>query len=200
NLRALSSAITALTPTAARHQRTIARYRGERGPWCALTIKNDETLHGAARKDMSMNQTSNNDTAKKDIIETAATAGNFNTLAKALGNADLVATLKGAGPFTVFAPTDQAFEKIPKADLEALMQDKNKLKDVLLHHVITGKVMAADVGKMQDGAKVATVGGRDFVLGRNNGNITVDKALLTKFDISASNGVIHVLDTVILPS
>ncbi|MEZ0314682.1 MAG: fasciclin domain-containing protein [Myxococcota bacterium] len=147
-----------------------------------------------------MNQTSNNDTAKKDIIETAATAGNFNTLAKALGNADLVATLKGAGPFTVFAPTDQAFEKIPKADLEALMQDKNKLKDVLLHHVITGKVMAADVGKMQDGAKVATVGGRDFVLGRNNGNITVDKALLTKFDISASNGVIHVLDTVILPS
>ncbi len=145
----------------------------------------------------SNSNTQTNNNGQKDIIDTAAAAGNFKTLHKALADADLLGQLKGKGPFTVFAPSDEAFAKIPKADLEALMKDKAKLKSLLLHHVMNGKVMAADVAKMQDGAKVATVGGNDFVLGKKNGNITVDDATLTKFDIAASNGVIHVLDTVI---
>ena len=146
----------------------------------------------------SNGNTQHDNSGQKDIVDTAVAAGNFKTLAKALGDADLVGQLKGKGPFTVFAPSDDAFAKIPKSDLEALLKDKAKLKSLLLHHVMSGKVMAADVAKMQDGAKVATAAGNDFVLGKKNGNITVDHATLTKFDIAASNGVIHVLDTVMV--
>ena len=137
--------------------------------------------------------------AAKDIIDTAVAAGSFKTLATALTEAGLIDTLKGAGPFTVFAPTDDAFAKIAKKDLDALLKDKKKLAAVLTYHVVAGKVMAADVVKMKDGSKVKTVEGREFTLGLKDGKVTVDGANVTKTDIEASNGVIHVIDTVIMP-
>ena len=130
----------------------------------------------------------------KDIVETAVDAGSFKTLATALGAAGLVETLKGKGPFTVFAPTDEAFAKIPKADLEALLKDKVKLTAVLTYHVVPGKVMAADV----KAGKVKTVQGSDITVTTKSG-VMVDKAKVVKTDIVADNGVIHVIDTVIMP-
>lgn len=130
----------------------------------------------------------------KDIVDTAVSAGQFKTLATALGAAGLVETLKGKGPFTVFAPTDEAFAKIPKADLDALLKDKAKLTAVLTYHVVPGKVMAADV----KAGKVKTVQGSDITVATANG-VMVDNAKVVKTDISADNGVIHVIDTVILP-
>jgi len=136
----------------------------------------------------------------KDIIDTAVGAGTFKTLATALTAAGLIDTLKGPGPFTVFAPTDEAFAKVPKADLDALLGDKKKLTAVLTYHVVAGKVMAADVLKMTDGAHVKTVEGHQFTLGLKGGKVTVDKANVAKTDIEATNGVIHVIDSVIMPS
>ena len=130
----------------------------------------------------------------KDIIDTAVAAGSFKTLATALGAAGLVDTLKGKGPFTVFAPTDEAFAKIPKADLDALLKDKAKLTSVLTYHVVAGKVMAADV----KAGKVKTVQGSEITVSTATG-VTVDNAKVTKTDIVADNGVIHVIDTVIMP-
>jgi uncharacterized surface protein with fasciclin (FAS1) repeats len=130
----------------------------------------------------------------KDIVDTAVDAGSFKTLATALGAAGLVETLKGKGPFTVFAPTDEAFAKIPKADLEALLKDKAKLTAVLTYHVVSGKVMAADV----KAGKVKTVQGSDITVTTKNG-VMVNKAKVVKTDIVADNGVIHVIDTVIMP-
>jgi uncharacterized surface protein with fasciclin (FAS1) repeats len=130
----------------------------------------------------------------KDIVDTAVSAGQFKTLATALGAAGLVDTLKGKGPFTVFAPTDEAFAKIPKADLDALLKDKAKLTAVLTYHVVPGKVMAADV----KAGKVKTVQGSDITVATANG-VMVDNAKVVKTDITADNGVIHVIDTVILP-
>lgn len=137
--------------------------------------------------------------APKDIVDTAVAAGSFKTLATALTEAGLIDTLKGAGPFTVFAPTDAAFAKIPKKDLEALLKDKAKLTAVLTYHVVPGKVMAADVMKLKDGTKVKTVEGHELTVGIKGGKVTVDAAHVTKTDIAASNGVIHVIDTVIMP-
>ena len=137
--------------------------------------------------------------AKKDIVDTAVAAGSFKTLATALIEAGLIETLKGKGPFTVFAPTDEAFAKIPKKDLDALLKDKKKLTAVLTYHVVPGKVSAADVVKMKDGSKVKTVEGREFTLGVKDGKVTVDAANVTKTDIETSNGVIHVIDTVLIP-
>jgi uncharacterized surface protein with fasciclin (FAS1) repeats len=137
--------------------------------------------------------------AGKDIIDTAIAAGSFKTLATALTEAGLIETLKGAGPFTVFAPTDEAFAKIAKKDLDALLKDKKKLTAVLTYHVVPGKVMAADVTKMKDGSKVKTVEGREFTLGLKDGKVSVDGSNVSKTDIDASNGVIHVIDTVIMP-
>ncbi len=134
-----------------------------------------------------------------DIVEVAVGAGSFKTLATALTEAGLIDTLKGAGPFTVFAPTDEAFAKLPKGALEKLIADKKKLAAVLTFHVVPGKVMAADVVKMKNGDKVKTVEGRSFVLGLKDGKVTVNKANVVKTDIEASNGVIHVIDTVIMP-
>ena len=128
------------------------------------------------------------------IVETAVGAGSFKTLATALGAAGLVDTLKGKGPFTVFAPTDEAFAKIPKADLEALLKDKAKLKAVLTYHVVAGKVMAADV----KAGKVKTVQGSELTVSTSSG-VMVDNAKVIKTDIVADNGVIHVIDTVIMP-
>lgn len=135
----------------------------------------------------------------KDIVDTAVAAGNFKTLATALTAAGLIDTLKGKGPFTVFAPTDEAFAKVPKKDLEALLKDKKKLIQVLTYHVVSGKVMAADVMKMKDGTKVKTVEGSEFTLGLKDGKVKVDNANVTKTDIEATNGVIHVIDSVIMP-
>lgn len=130
----------------------------------------------------------------KDIVDTAVAAGSFKTLATALGAAGLVDTLKGKGPFTVFAPTDAAFAKIPKADLDALLKDKAKLTAVLTYHVVPGKVMAADV----KAGKVKTVQGSDITV-TTNGGVMVDGAKVTATDIVADNGVIHVIDSVIMP-
>jgi uncharacterized surface protein with fasciclin (FAS1) repeats len=129
-----------------------------------------------------------------DIVDTAVAAGEFKTLAVALEKAGLVQTLKGPGPFTVFAPTDAAFAKVPKAQLDALLADKDKLAAVLTYHVVPGKVMAKDV----KAGKVKTVQGSQLTLG-TSGGVTVDNAKVVKADIPADNGVIHVIDSVVLP-
>jgi uncharacterized surface protein with fasciclin (FAS1) repeats len=130
----------------------------------------------------------------KDIVDTAVGAGNFKTLAAALTAAGLVDTLKGKGPFTVFAPTDEAFAKIPKADLDALLKDKAKLTSILTYHVVSGKVMAADV----KAGKVKTVQGSELTISTTNG-VKVDNANVVKTDITTDNGVIHVIDSVVMP-
>ena len=132
----------------------------------------------------------------KDIVDTAVAAGNFNTLAKALQAAGLVETLKGPGPFTVFAPTDDAFAKLPAGALDALMKDKAKLTAVLTYHVVPGKVMAADVVKLKS---AKTVNGKSVKIQVAGGEVSVDGAKVVKTDIQCSNGVIHVIDSVILP-
>lgn len=130
----------------------------------------------------------------KDIVDTAVAAGDFKTLATALEKAGLVQTLKGPGPYTVFAPTDAAFAKIPKAQLDALLADKAKLTAVLTYHVVPGKVMASDVKP----GKVKTVEGSDLTLS-TAGGVKVDDAHVIKTDIAADNGVIHVIDSVVMP-
>jgi uncharacterized surface protein with fasciclin (FAS1) repeats len=134
----------------------------------------------------------------KDIVDTAVAAGSFTTLAKALTAAGLVQTLKGDGPFTVFAPTDAAFAKLPAGTVESLLKPENKakLQRVLTYHVVAGKVMAADVVKMKSAKAVS---GDMITIATANGGVTVDNAKVVKTDIAASNGVIHVIDTVILP-
>ena len=136
--------------------------------------------------------------AGKDIVDTAVAAGNFKTLATALKAADLVETLKGKGPFTVFAPTDEAFAKLPKGTVEDLLkpENKKKLAGILTYHVVAGKVMAADVVKLTE---AATVQGSKVSIKVSDGKVTVDAANVVKTDIGCSNGVIHVIDAVILP-
>lgn len=131
-----------------------------------------------------------------DIVDTAVSAGSFNTLVTAVKAAGLVDTLKGPGPFTVFAPTDEAFAKLPKGQLEALLQDKEKLAGILTYHVVSGEVMAADV---KSGA-VETVQGSSFMVKAADGKVMIDNANVVKTDIAASNGVIHVIDSVIIPN
>ena len=134
-------------------------------------------------------------TQAADIVDTAKAAGSFKTLVTAIEAAGLVDTLKGPGPFTVFAPTDAAFAKIPKAKLDALLKDKAALTKVLTYHVVSGKVMAADV---KPGA-VKSVQGDNLTVSVKAGKVMVDKAHVTKTDIAADNGVIHVIDTVLMP-
>lgn len=130
-----------------------------------------------------------------DIVDTAVSAGSFKTLVAAVQAAGLVDTLKGPGPFTVFAPTDEAFAKIPKAQLDALLKDKAALTKVLTHHVVAGKVMAADV----KAGSVPTVEGSPLTVAIAGGKVNVDKAHVVKTDIVADNGVIHVIDMVLMP-
>ena len=134
----------------------------------------------------------------RDIVDTAVAAGSFKTLAKALAAADLIGTLKGAGPFTVFAPTDEAFANLPAGTLDNLLKPENKamLVRVLTYHVVPGKVMAADVVKL---SSVKAVSGDALHIKAGGGSVTVDKARVVKTDILASNGVIHVIDHVLLP-
>jgi len=133
--------------------------------------------------------------SQKDIVDTAVAAGSFKTLAAALQAAGLVDTLKGKGPFTVFAPTDEAFAKIPKAALDALIADKAKLTKVLTYHVVAGKVMAADVMKLKE---AKTVEGQMVKIDTSNG-VMINNAKVIKADVEASNGVIHVIDTALMP-
>ncbi|MDX1509589.1 MAG: fasciclin domain-containing protein [Woeseiaceae bacterium] len=135
---------------------------------------------------------------EKDIVDTAVAAGQFETLAAALGAADLVGTLKGEGPFTVFAPTDEAFAKLPEGTVESLLKPENrdKLIAILTYHVVPGKVAAADVVKI-DEAK--TVNGQSVAITVADSGVKVDNANVIATDIEASNGIIHVIDTVILP-
>jgi len=134
--------------------------------------------------------------AKADIVDTAVGAGQFNTLARALTAAGLVETLKGPGPFTVFAPTDAAFAKIPAAKLDALLADKAALTKVLTYHVVPGRVVAADVKTGQ----VKTVEGDYLNVSATSAGVKVNDANVIKTDVMATNGVIHVIDTVVLPN
>ena len=134
----------------------------------------------------------------KDIVETAVGAGTFKTLAMAIAEAGLLDILKGPGPFTVFAPTDDAFAKLPPAALSALLKDKAALKNVLLYHVLGGKVMAADVLKM-NGKGARTFEGQDAMIMVMGDKVMLNSANVIKADIIAKNGVIHVIDAVLMP-
>jgi uncharacterized surface protein with fasciclin (FAS1) repeats len=134
-----------------------------------------------------------------DIVDTAVAAGSFKTLAKALAAADLVTTLKGAGPFTVFAPTDEAFAKLPAGTLDDLLKPENKakLQRILTYHVVPGKVLAADVVTMKSAKAVS---GDALTIGSRQEGVTINNAHVVRTDIAASNGVIHVVDAVLLPA
>lgn len=138
------------------------------------------------------------DASRKDIVDTAVAAGTFKSLATALQAAGLVETLKGSGPFTVFAPTDEAFAKLPPGTLDDLLkpQNRDRLRKILMYHVVSGKLMAADVVKLRS---VKTLQGESLQIQSAGGNVTVGGARVIKTDIQASNGVIHVIDTVVLP-
>ena len=131
-----------------------------------------------------------------DIVETARAAGSFTTLALALETAGLTETLRGEGPFTVFAPTDEAFARLPEGELYALLQDKEKLAAIQTYHVVPGKVGSADVARLP---AARTVNGQDLKIAASDGKVMVENATVTQADIPASNGVIHVIDTVLLP-
>ena len=136
----------------------------------------------------------------KNIVETAIAAGSFNTLVAAVKAADLVKTLSGPGPFTVFAPTDDAFAKLPAGTVDALLKDKAKLTSILTYHVVAGKVMAADVKTL---SSAVTVQGQDLNIDAKrlhlHRNVKVNGANVTTTDIECSNGVIHVIDSVLMP-
>jgi transforming growth factor-beta-induced protein len=136
---------------------------------------------------------------EKDIVDTAVAAGDFNTLVAAVKAAELVETLKSEGPYTVFAPTDAAFAKLPEGTLASLLEPENKAKlaGILTYHVVAGKVMAADVVKMTE---AKTVNGQMLKIVTTDGNVMVNKANVVKTDIECSNGVIHVIDAVVLPN
>jgi uncharacterized surface protein with fasciclin (FAS1) repeats len=134
----------------------------------------------------------------KDIVDTAVAAGSFNTLAAALKAAGLVDTLKGQGPFTVFAPTDEAFAKLPAGTVENLLkpENKDKLVSILTYHVVPGDVTSNQVVKLSE---AKTVNGKDVKVIVNGGSVMIDNAKVIKADVKASNGVIHVIDTVLIP-
>jgi uncharacterized surface protein with fasciclin (FAS1) repeats len=134
----------------------------------------------------------------KDIVAVASGNGSFNTLVAAVKAAGLVETLQGSGPFTVFAPTDEAFAKLPKGTVEDLLKPENKAKlvSILTYHVVAGKVMAADVKTM----KAKTVNGQSLDVKVTDAAVTVNNAKVVKTDVAASNGIIHVIDTVVLPN
>ena len=131
-----------------------------------------------------------------DIVDTAVNAGSFKTLVAAVQAAGLVDTLKGAGPFTVFAPTDEAFAKLPAGTVDALLKDIPKLKKILTYHVVSGKVLAADVVKLKS---ATTVEGTDVKIDASNG-VKINDATVATPDVAADNGVIHVIDTVLIPA
>ena len=131
-----------------------------------------------------------------DIVDTAVNAGSFKTLVAAVQAAGLVDTLKGKGPFTVFAPTDEAFAKLPAGTVDALLKDMRKLKKILPYHVVTGKVVAADVVKLKS---ATTVEGSNVKIDASNG-VKINDATVATPDVAADNGVIHIIDTVLIPA
>ena len=133
---------------------------------------------------------------KKDIISIAVEAGKFNTLATALSEANLVETLKGEGPFTVFAPTDEAFAKLPEGTVEGLLKDKEALTNILLYHVVSGNVMASDVVKLDSAPTLAKA---DVSVKVEDGKVFINNSQVTTADVKASNGTIHIIDTVLIP-
>ena len=133
---------------------------------------------------------------KKDIVTVAVEAGNFKTLATALTEAGLIEALQGDGPFTVFAPTDDAFAKLPEGTIESLLKDKEALTKILLYHVVSGKVTSKEVVKLK---KAETLEGQYVSIETNDGGVMINDSKVTAVDIMASNGVIHVIDTVLLP-
>lgn len=139
-----------------------------------------------------------NEKGQMDIVDTAVDAGSFKTLAAALTAADLISTLKGEGPFTVFAPTDAAFAKLPPGTLEDLLkpENKSKLQAILTYHVVPGRLMASDVVSMNE---AKTVNGGDLMIKADMGKVMIDNAQVTQTDIECSNGIIHVIDTVVMP-
>jgi uncharacterized surface protein with fasciclin (FAS1) repeats len=132
----------------------------------------------------------------KNIVQTAVAAGQFKTLAMLLTRAGLAGTLQKPGPYTVFAPTDAAFKRVPKATLNALLKDRAKLRGVLLYHVVAGKVAAADVVKLRS---AKTLGGKSVRIRVSGANVFVNSSKVTKADVAASNGVIHVINRVLIP-
>lgn len=164
-----------------------------------MNLKNISlSMIAAAAVAVSVNVFAGNYSDKKDIVDTAVAAGSFETLAAALTAAGLVDTLKSEGPFTVFAPTDEAFAKLPAGTVESLLKPENKeqLVAILTYHVVAGKVMAADVVKL---SKATTVNGADVAISVVDGTVSVNGATVTATDIAASNGVIHVIDSVLIP-
>lgn len=141
--------------------------------------------------------TSKKDASQKDIVDTAIAAGNFKTLVSAVQAAGLVDTLKGPGPFTVFAPTDEAFAKISKDQLAALLANKTQLTAVLTYHVVPGKVMSTD---LSDNMMVKTVQGSNLTISLANGSVMVNDAKVVQANIACTNGVIHAIDTVLMPA
>jgi len=155
-------------------------------------------VFGAAVAAMALTMETTARAQGQDIVDTAVAAGQFKTLAAALQAAGLVDTLKGEGPFTVFAPTDAAFAKLPKGTVENLLKPENKAKltAILTYHVVSGKVMAADVVKL---TSAKTVQGGSAKVSTMGGGVMIDDSHVTKTDIATSNGVIHVIDTVMMP-
>ena len=153
---------------------------------------------GGAANDTAGAASPTSATSKSDIVDTAVAAGSFKTLAAALKAADLVDTLKGPGPFTVFAPTDDAFAKLPPGTVESLLKPENKAKlaSVLTYHVVSGHVASGDVVKLKS---AKTVQGSEVKINVEGSTVMIDGAKVTKADIECSNGVIHVIDTVIMP-
>ena len=156
----------------------------------SLVLATSLVLYGPGEKPET---TSQND---ENIVEVAIAAGSFNTLVAAVKAAGLVETLSGPGPFTVFAPTDEAFAQIPEADLNALLADKEALTAVLTYHVVTGAVRSTDVVKL---SSAETVNGQSVTIKTMDGKVMIDGATVVSADIEASNGIIHVIDKVILP-
>lgn len=156
-----------------------------------LSLSSLATAHDHEKKDKK-------DYNKADIVDTAVAAGSFKTLVAAVQAADLVDTLKGEGPFTVFAPTDEAFAALPEGTVESLLlpENKDKLVAILTYHVVAGKVMAADVVKLDS---ATTVQGQDVTITATDAGVKVNGANVVKTDIKTSNGVIHVIDQVIIP-
>ncbi|MCF7765256.1 MAG: fasciclin domain-containing protein [Verrucomicrobia bacterium] len=157
-----------------------------------------KSLFVAVAVTFSLPNTSTQAATTGDLVAVASTTGSFNTLVAAVKAAGLVETLQGHGPFTVFAPTDEAFAKLPKGTVEELLkpENKDKLVAILTYHVVAGKVMAADVKTM----KAKTVNGKELNVNVANGTVTINEAKVLKTDVAASNGVIHVIDTVVIPN
>jgi len=137
-----------------------------------------------------------NNAAKNDIVQTAISAGDFSTLVTALSEADLVSALEAEGPYTVFAPTDEAFKKLPEDVLNSLLKDKEALKNVLLYHVVSGDITSKQIVKLNE---AMTLNGSDIKIKVDDGKVMVNDSQVVGADVMASNGIIHVIDTVLLP-